>query len=475
VSVSLAPFAPAVELQKQLDEAAKLPKDILEKTASIALNQRQIEALQLIGSPEHASERLAEIEAALKAKVKPVEPEKSLFMALAQSLPGLTGFDKVKVAQLAKAKSNPTLTEFIKSIATPEQASEEAQKIAAALKVVDPAPSQEEKKRLNALREPLAALSGNFESKKAGLIENKEANIAKAEKLRTEYAEALVEVKKLIAANPYNELLSDQDMRGAWTRDRQTQKSVRAVESDIADMKRKLDAYESRVGDAVPTPVKPCLAEMQSRLREMETHVDNLAHRADCHVCHTQNGIIRTGPAKELMLAKFRSLETLALSDTAPTGQEGDHKVAVELKRLRATPRTGPKDAGSGKMLGVLTATKDGETRHYYAFSGDLEGAETAGWSPAIPLDGDGASLRSIGGKVVGLDTLNTPQHKGTPHGVCSAPKLIQQALADGFTPTEMAEMWYGDGATNTHGEFVVSCSTCMGNIGFQLCRTCTL
>jgi hypothetical protein len=59
------------------------------------------------------------------------------------------------------------------------------------------------------------------------------------------------------------------------------------------------------------------------------------------------------------------------------------------------------------------------------------------------------------------------------PHAVCAAPKLLQQARAEGLEPVAMAEAWYG-GGTNKHGELVASCSTCMKNIGFQLCRTCT-
>lgn len=62
-------------------------------------------------------------------------------------------------------------------------------------------------------------------------------------------------------------------------------------------------------------------------------------------------------------------------------------------------------------------------------------------------------------------------EHEGTPHGVCSAPKMIQAAYGKNLKVISMAEAWYG-GGTNTHGELVASCNTCVKNIGFQLCET---
>lgn len=97
-----------------------------------------------------------------------------------------------------------------------------------------------------------------------------------------------------------------------------------------------------------------------------------------------------------------------------------------------------------------------------------IETATGAAWARPIPADGN---LISVGGASQSLAGLPIgPEEK--PHGVCSAPKMIQQAKGRGLTIVGMAEAWYGEG-TNTHGELVASCSTCMKNIGFQLCEVC--
>jgi len=76
--------------------------------------------------------------------------------------------------------------------------------------------------------------------------------------------------------------------------------------------------------------------------------------------------------------------------------------------------------------------------------------------------------LWSKSGDAVTLAAMNE-DHEGTPHGVCSAPKMIQTAHRKGLKIVAMAEAWYG-GQPNDHGELVASCNTCMQNIGFQLC-----
>ena len=93
------------------------------------------------------------------------------------------------------------------------------------------------------------------------------------------------------------------------------------------------------------------------------------------------------------------------------------------------------------------------------------EMATGGNWVRALPANGE---LRSASGDTVSLTGLNIG-NTDTPHGVCSAPKMIQAARSLGYTVVGMAEAWYG-GSPNTHGELVASCKTCMKNIGFQLC-----
>lgn len=98
------------------------------------------------------------------------------------------------------------------------------------------------------------------------------------------------------------------------------------------------------------------------------------------------------------------------------------------------------------------------------------EDATAARWVRSLPEKGD---LSSVGGDTVSLESLNK-DHFDTPHGVCSAPKMVQSALAragaEGLQVKGMAEAWFG-GGPNAHGELVASCNTCMKNIGFQFCE----
>jgi hypothetical protein len=94
-----------------------------------------------------------------------------------------------------------------------------------------------------------------------------------------------------------------------------------------------------------------------------------------------------------------------------------------------------------------------------------LETSTAGSWVRSLPETGQ---LTSASGDTVSLEALNTG-HDGTPHGVCAAPKMIQQAHAQNYEIVGMAEAWYG-GGTNTHGELVASCTTCMKNVGFQFC-----
>jgi hypothetical protein len=96
----------------------------------------------------------------------------------------------------------------------------------------------------------------------------------------------------------------------------------------------------------------------------------------------------------------------------------------------------------------------------------ELENSTASHWVRSIPEDG---FLVGAGGDIVSLEALNK-DHFDTPHGVCSAPKMIQAARAMGLKIVSMAEAWYG-GGPNPHGELVASCNTCMKNIGFQFCE----
>jgi hypothetical protein len=99
-----------------------------------------------------------------------------------------------------------------------------------------------------------------------------------------------------------------------------------------------------------------------------------------------------------------------------------------------------------------------------------LEDSTAARWVRSLNEKGD---IQSVGGDSVSLPALNK-DHFDTPHGVCSAPKMVQSALAranaEGLKIKGMAEAWFG-GGPNTHGELVASCNTCMKNIGFQFCE----
>ena len=157
-----------------------------------------------------------------------------------------------------------------------------------------------------------------------------------------------------------------------------------------------------------------------------------------------------------------KSDEAKALSaEKAELGRlrQKEKGLAKELETLEATR---PKNLD--ELSSQLAAAKE-KAAEASRLDTAVEDSTTGSWVRSLPPDG---VLQSAGGDIVSLEALNK-DHSGTPHGVCSAPKMIQEARNNGYEILGMAEAWYG-GDPNPHGELVASCTTCMKNIGFQFC-----
>ncbi len=157
-----------------------------------------------------------------------------------------------------------------------------------------------------------------------------------------------------------------------------------------------------------------------------------------------------------------KSTEAKALgAEKAALGQlrQKDEKLGKELEALEATR---PKNLD---QLGKDLAQAKEKAAEASRLDSAVEDSTAGNWVRSLPPDG---VLKSASGDTVSLEALNK-DHTGTPHGVCSAPKMIQEARSKGYEILGMAEAWYG-GDPNPHGELVASCTTCMKNIGFQFC-----
>lgn len=308
-----------------------------------------------------------------------------------------------------------------------------------------------------------------------------------------------------------------------FERDRTSDK-IRDIEGDLLRMRQALDTFRN----SPLQPSQPCLAGYEQFLDTLQQDVDDRAHKGKCHLCSQTNPIPqinqipRTQEAKAKVAAKIKELEQLAprpndagLSEE----QKANYMFAKSLEKIRNT--LDDKGKTGGKMIGVLIC-RDPATQQevvLYGFSGvvndrqRLAGVEVARcqeavnqapqdagallaltqaqqelaqavaadladttrleqyWADSIPLAG--STLRSVGGRTQTIEQLEAIKGGNNPAGVCSAPKMIQEALNQGLELVSMAEAWYG-GGDNKHNELVASCDTCMSNIGFQLCPQCT-
>jgi hypothetical protein len=178
--------------------------------------------------------------------------------------------------------------------------------------------------------------------------------------------------------------------------------------------------------------------------------------------------------ADQLPLVEKATADAVGKADESPEGKrlekmkKGQTRISAELDTLNKehaaleASRRDP-DTLEAELLEARAAVPVAS-----GLDDAVEASTGATWARPIPPDG---VLKSVGGASQSLDAL--PYKAGDkPHGVCSAPKMIQQATAQGLTIVAMAEAWYGEGP-NTHGELVASCATCMKNIGFQLCESC--
>lgn len=241
----------------------------------------------------------------------------------------------------------------------------------------------------------------------------------------------------------------------AWKKDHSAARSARSLEADLRKMKADVD----RLGaNAPPSAVQYCKA--------LESQLDHDAHHVPCPRCNTEHGIDRTDDAKAAVDREVKELERLAaLPDETGLNdqQKRDRAMGKHLEALRAQK--------GGKMIGVLMCEdSNGDTVMLRAFSGDVAGADDVeGWCQHIPPNGPDAVMKTANGVAVPLGAL--PPSPGTPHGVCAAPKLIQEAHRRGLTIVSIAEAWYGDDKVQPHGALVASCTTCRSNLDVQLCN----
>ena len=241
------------------------------------------------------------------------------------------------------------------------------------------------------------------------------------------------------------------DLNPSWRKDHSAAQSIRNLEADLRKMRDDL----TRLGqNAPPTAVQYC--------RDLEAKIDHDAHHVNCVRCHAEHGIDRTGEAKAAVGEQLAELERLAKldgEDGLTEQQRQDRLMGQDLEALRSR--------GQGKMIGVLLCRDStGGAVTLRAFSGDVAGADDlAGWCPHIP---PGSSMTTANGMVVPLDAL--PHSENTPHGVCAAPKMIQEAHRNNLTIIGIAEAWYGGGVVQPHGALVASCTTCKSNLDVQLC-----
>lgn len=305
-----------------------------------------------------------------------------------------------------------------------------------------------EAKKAEAKAKLLEDLAAKTDLERQEAIEAAQAKIAEAAP-KVQEAKDLLAQKTQQAQDLIDAATAFPDLDPAWAKNHaDPNRSIRALEADLRAMQAEL----SRLGtNAPPGAVAYC--------GSLEKHLDSIAHRVKCPRCNEDHGLDRAKKAKDLVMELFKNLEQLgALADDSGLSPQQilDRSIATGMNKL--------KDAGAGKMLGVLIC-EDGTILR--AFSGDSNGQDDVpGWSQHIPPDG--GTMTTANGVKVPLTAL--PAVDGTPHGVCAAPKLIQEAYRLGKVPLALAEVWYGGGNVQPHGALVASCSTCRKNLDVQLC-----
>jgi hypothetical protein len=125
-----------------------------------------------------------------------------------------------------------------------------------------------------------------------------------------------------------------------------------------------------------------------------------------------------------------------------------------------------------GTMVGVLVCDDAGATRYIGAHSGGDD--DPAGWQTkatekgfTVALYAAPSALRTTAGNALG----STAATGNNEVGRCAAPKLIQAANANGWTPLGMTEMALNlKGYTNE--KTITSCKTCQSIVAQMLCNT---
>ncbi|EHR69960.1 hypothetical protein BurJ1DRAFT_1087 [Burkholderiales bacterium JOSHI_001] len=373
-------------------------------------------------------------------------------------------------------------------------------------------------------------------SKNLALIGKLDAQIAELQFLEADFSTRAAAQARLaddirVRNEALDKLKKDRDADAAladamppikgFASDRSKQK-IRNIENDLFRLKQALEDFKNTTLSAKVA----CTAQFEQYLDNMQVALDERAHQAACHRCKTVNQIPRDDAAKKKVFDKVRTLIDLAGRPDPVGGTAAERADWVLAQSVRQAKET-PDEVGvtAGKMIGALICRDPRDpTREVviYGASGavwhrqrdldikcklaqaaldkdptnpdlqralaDLKGLEAAAtsadavdnllvdqhWAPPLKAAGSMKSRGGGGETLTALDLLRkATAGANNPVGNCSAPKMLQQAYALGLEPVSMAEAWIG-GGTNKEGELVVSCDTCMSNIGFQLCATCT-
>jgi hypothetical protein len=267
---------------------------------------------------------------------------------------------------------------------------------------------------------------------------------------------------------------------------------IRAKEVLIEARQKDITEAEQKLADLGPG------LEEQAKLAQQEKVALGEPEKQDLPKKGKQDVPKKLGPEQEKLEKLKKEAAQLAIkknalakviegfrADIATITEKKELKEDIEAKAKlgkRVEDLSGEKDKAD-KTLAALNESWPKEKRKLEAELEQAKGASAKGeeldkvredatkgkWVRPI---GNG-QLKSAGGETISLESFDRKKEPNdTPHGVCSAPKMIQHAMSDpNLEMVSMAEAWYGGGETNTHGELVVSCKTCMNNIGFQFCK----
>ncbi|HEY2015923.1 MAG TPA: hypothetical protein VGH38_20610 [Bryobacteraceae bacterium] len=215
-----------------------------------------------------------------------------------------------------------------------------------------------------------------------------------------------------------------------------------------------LTAAAAKQRDAIDQANQACDTAKAEAKRQHETNVDVMAKN---ELIKESQELDKQQRALDKERGEWDTRAKKAAEDY-PDRAKLDHEIEEAQKEVAAASK---QDAA----LEASTEEKSDGKVIKWARSLSDESTEPPKSDGPEPFDG---KLWSKSRDAVTLEAMNK-DHDGTPHGVCSAPKMIQTAHRKGLKIVAMAEAWYG-GQPNDHGELVASCNTCMKNIGFQLC-----